>query len=63
MNIQQIIKEKYGSDAAFARSIGWTKQKMSLILSKKRKMKLGDVILFSRTLECSVDDVVNFFAN
>ena len=63
MNIQQLIKEKFGTEAAFARAIGWSRQKMNRILHKKTEIKVDDIVVFSRALDCSADDVVHFFAN
>lgn len=61
MNIKERIKERYGSEAAFARELGWTRQRLNRVLKGQRSMPVSAVMDFSRALDCTVEDVVRYF--
>lgn len=61
MDLKERIKELYGSEASFARTIGWTRQRLNRVLNGQRSMPVGAVMDFSRALDCTVEDVIIFF--
>ena len=64
MNRQRLRGEiiaKYGNQDNFADAIGWSKQKVSYILTGKRKLNTDDVAKVAQVLGLSESMFVNIF--
>lgn len=59
--IRSLIYGKYKSASEFARYIGWSKQKLSDIINKKREPRLSEIHELARALKLPVSEVAAFF--
>lgn len=59
--LKKAIEEKYGTEAALARSIGWSRQRMSKLTNGKKKPDVDDVAILVKSLDLPVNTVFNFF--
>lgn len=60
--LKDLIKEKYGSEAAFGMQIGFIPQKVSRMLKGEYVPKLSDAQKIAEALDITLDEVANFFA-
>lgn len=60
--LNDAIREKFKTDAAFGMSIGFTPQKVHKLLHGDYIPKIGEAVIISQALEKSIDEVANFFA-
>ena len=57
----EAINEKFESEAACARALGWARQRLNKITTGQMKPDVDDVNALSAVLEISVGDVCSFF--
>ena len=55
------IYERYPNQKAFADAIGWSKQKLSLIMSGQREPSFKDVAKMAKTLGFTFEDLARIF--
>lgn len=55
------IYAKYRSEAEFARSLGWDRQKLSRITNGKREPDIGELAQLASGLDCSIETMVQIF--
>lgn len=55
------IVEKYGTNAAFSKEMGWSERTMSLKMNGKVAWKQDEICKAIELLELSVDDVQAYF--
>lgn len=60
-NIRAIVYGKYRSIADLARFLGWTRQRATAIINRKRVPSLDDVNRLSSALDLPFEDVAKFF--
>lgn len=60
MSLQDIIKEKFGTQQKCADELGWTKQKLSKIVLKKREARVSEINELANVLNESVEDIIIF---
>lgn len=52
------IKRRFGSEAALARKMGWSRQRMSNLVRGRKKIKISDVNILSRGVGIPVSEVI-----
>lgn len=57
------IKEKYGTQEAFAKAIGLTPSSFSFKINGKAKWKQDEIVKAVELLEISQDEIVEYFFN
>lgn len=57
------IKEKYGTQEAFAKAIGLTPSRFSFKINGKAKWKQDEIVKAVELLEISQDEIVEYFFN
>ncbi len=60
--LDELIKEKYGSQANCARAMNKTRQYLNKIVRKKREAKVTDINLLAEILKVPVSTIVNFLS-
>ncbi len=61
-SLNELIEEKYGSQANCARAMHKTRQYLNKIVLKQREAKVTDINLLAETLDVSVSTIVNFLS-
>ncbi len=61
-SLDELIVEKYGSQAECARAMNKTRQYLNKIVLKQREAKVTDINLLAETLDVSVSTIVNFLS-
>lgn len=61
-SLNELILEKYGSQAECARAMNKTRQYLNKIVLKQREAKVTDINLLAETLDVSVSTIVNFLS-
>lgn len=61
-SLDELIVEKYGSQANCARAMKKTRQYLNKIILKQREAKVTDINLLAETLDVSVSTIVNFLS-
>lgn len=61
MGLRGLIYAKFKSANAFAEALGWTSQKVSYYITRRRIPSLKDVWLMADALEVPFMDVAQFF--
>lgn len=59
--LRAAIAEKFPSESAFGRAMGWPRQMVSKTIHGQRSPKLSDVNLMSVVLGRSVGEIISFF--
>lgn len=60
--LDELIIEKYGSQAKCARAMNKTRQYLNKIVRKQREAKVTDLNLLAETLDVSISTIVNFLS-
>lgn len=61
-SLNELIIEKYGSQANCARAMRKTRQYVNKIVLKQREAKVTDINLFAETLNVPVSTIINFLS-
>ena len=61
-SLNDLIEEKYGSQANCARAMKKTRQYLNKIVLKQREAKVTDINLLAETLDVSVSTIINFLS-
>ncbi len=61
-SLNELILEKYGSQAECARVMNKTRQYLNKIVLKQREAKVTDINLLAETLDVPVSTIVNFLS-
>ena len=61
-SLDELIIEKYGSQAECARAMKKTRQYLNKIVRKQREAKVTDINLLAETLGVSISTIVNFLS-
>ena len=57
------IRSKFNTDAAFSMAIGWVPQKVSRMKNGEYIPKFTEAVKISRALDISLDELASFFAS
>lgn len=61
MELRDMIREKFRSEAACARKMGWSRQRFHTIVSGKRLPNVRELNQIAAVLERSVDELLPLF--
>ena len=59
--LHELIKERCGTDAAFARKIAWFPQKVYKMLYQGYVPRINEAVTISRALGITMDELASFF--
>ena len=59
--IRGLILGRYSSISAFAREIGWTRQKASKVIEYKQEPSLDDIYAISRAVGKDAEEIASIF--
>lgn len=59
--LRMAIAQKYHSESECARTLGWSKQKLSKTIIGTRHPKISDLSALSEALNMPVGEVIDFF--
>lgn len=63
MQLEDLIKVKFGSQAKCAKAMNWTRQKLNKIINKQREARVSEINELAQALDIPVSDVVIFLTN
>ncbi len=61
-DFKDIIIKKFGSQANFAKTLNWSRQKLNKIILKQREAKVSEINLMAKELNISVSAVIDFLS-
>lgn len=61
--LRKMIYERFDTEAAFARRIGWTRQRLHKILSKSKVPNITEIVEISSGLKEPIEKIIIFFAD
>lgn len=59
--LSSLIHRRYDSEAAFARDLGWTRQRLNKLTTGVKEPDISEAALMAEKLEVSVDSLVSIF--
>ena len=59
--LSSLIHRRYDSEAAFARDLGWTRQRLNKLTTGVKEPDISEAALMAEKLEVSVDSLVTIF--
>ena len=59
--IRGLVLGRYSSITAFAKEIGWTRQKASSVIGYKQEPSLDDIYAISRAVGKDADEIASIF--
>ena len=61
LELNGLIHSKYQSESAFARALGWPRQRLNKITSGIKEPDITEAVEMARGLEVSVDQLADIF--
>ena len=59
--LSSLIHRRYDREAAFARDLGWTRQRLNKLTTGVKEPDISEAALMAEKLEVSVDSLVTIF--
>ena len=61
LKLRGLIYSQYRNESDFARSVGWSRQKINKLTNGIQQPTIDDLVVLSNSLNTSLDDIVNIF--
>ena len=61
LELNGLIHSKYESESAFARALGWPRQRLNKITSGVKEPDISETVMMARKLDVTVDRLADIF--